>query len=445
MESSSKSIEKAIGLPSDMDFEHQYIYSTGYYDVQSYWWVDKAGNYIRYTNADPKHKDFNPKLGDPLVHPEQPLPTTSPEFFTEDGFKRSQAIASSLIPRRNPNYDPRNPKELWFEVVESKGLTRYVYLDADLRENIDLWVQYQLRLADAGMLQYRKYAFDLFKGKHPLDRVLGAVLMLVDQGLFSPEMLISATVADLTFADQTVILAGKKIGCDDAFLDFLTSLTQGRVPEDPLFVLQTAHGRNALGQNMVYSVFDALKMDPAYLMVWHANHMFSRILHRMAAEKVPVETAGVQVFEELANALGTSDDVSFLVDAKVRSTLMENYVESTEVSKPADQPTSAEEAVEQAVAKSLYFEVQDRFGVPMIFSDLVERRGDELQFSIWLHSEPMHDISPAEQADIDEAMAEHAEEDDAENPQEAGSEGQDEGANPKTNKPPTATEGSNVA
>ena len=35
---------------------------------------------------------------------------------------------------------------------------------------------------------------------------------------------------------------------------------------------------------------------------------------------------------------------------------------------------------------------------------MVERKADELQFSIWLHSEPMHDISPAEEDRIEAEM-----------------------------------------
>lgn len=395
----SKTIEKAIGLPSDMDAEHKYIYCTGFYNIKDYWWMDISGNYVRYTNAPVDHPDYNKHLGEPLVHPEQPLPTTNPEYYTEDGFKRHQAVSPTLIPQRNPAYDPKNPKELWFEVVHSADLVRYIYLDADARENLDIWVQYQLRLADASLLQYRRFAFDLFKGDHPKDRITGAILMLMDQGLFLPEQLVDLTVADMEFIDRTVKLGDKKIACDDNLLDFFTSLTQDRMPEDPLFVLQTVHGRNSVGYNYIYSVLNSLKMDPFYLFSWHANHIFSRVLHRMAIDGMPVEEASVKVYEELANTLGTKEDVRFLIDTKVKNVLLENYESQPEDAE--DQPSEPTDDVE----KALGFAIQDSFGVPSVFTDLVERRGDELEFSIWLHSEPMHDISPAEQDEIEETMA----------------------------------------
>ncbi len=405
----TEALEKAVGLPSDMDPEHEYIYCTGFHAIKDFWWIDKAGNYWRYTNAEEGHKDHNPILGEPFVHPEQPFPTTNPEYWTDDGYLRHQAIAPSLIPQRNPNYNPKDPKELWFETVSSAGLVRYVYLDADVRENLDLWVQYQLRLADASLLEFRRYAFDLFKSEHPKDKITGVILMLLDQGLFLPEQLVDLTVADMEFIDRNIKLGDKKIVCDDAILDFFTSLTQDRVPEDPLFVLQTVHGRNSLGYNYIYAVLRALKMDPHWLLAWHANHMFSRILHRMSLDGIPVEEASVQVYEELANALGTTEDPRFLIDTKVKNVLLENYTDQPEEPDAGEEEQLPEEgapAEGEPVAKALTFVSQDSFGVPAIFTDLVERRGDELEFSIWLHSEPMHDISPAEQVEIEDAMAE---------------------------------------
>lgn len=385
-----KKVEKSVGLPTEMDVEHEYIYKTGFHSIVDYWWRDFYGNYIRYTNAPVDSKDYNPLLGEPLVHPEQPLPTTNPEYFTEEGFKRHQAVAAGLIPRRNPEYDPFNPKELWFEVVESAGLVRYIYLDADVRENLDLWVQYQLRLADASLLQYRKYAYDLFKSKHPKDRITAVILFLIDQAYFLPEQLADLTVADITFIDNTIKLGPKKITCDPDLLDFFTSLVKDREPEDPLFVLQTIHGRNSLGYNYIYAVLSSLKMNPFYLIAWHANHIFSKVLNRMSLEGIPVEEASVKVYTEVTNAMCTADNILVFIDTKVKNTLLENY--------------------EETINKGLTTIEQDSYGVSYIYSDLVERRSDEVQFSIWLHSEPMHDISPAEQEVIEETMAKISEE-----------------------------------
>jgi hypothetical protein len=386
-------IEKALGLPQDMDPEHTYVYNTGYHSVRDFWWQDLASNYWRYTNAPVDSEDYDERFGDPLIHPEQPIQSTNPEYFTEDGFKRHQAVAPGFIPQRNPEYDPSNARSTWFEVISSGELTRYIYLDKDIRENLDLWVQYQLRLADANLLGYRKYAYDLYKGDNPKDKVLAVLLMLIDQALFTVEELVNLTIADLKFMDDTIILGGKSLVCDKELLDFFSSLVPTRVPSDPLFVLPTVHGRNSLGYNHVYSLLSSLRMDPIYLLAWHANHMFSKALSRMALSGVPSEDALAMAYEEVSAAFGKStEDVAALIDTKVRSTLMENYESNGE--------QESEPSLDQApVQKSL-----GASGVRAVYSDLVDRKSDEIEFSVWLHSTPMHDISPAEQERISDAM-----------------------------------------
>ena len=405
-------MEKAIGLPTDMDAEHQYIYYTGFHAVRSYWWIDSTGNYWRYTNAPVGHPDHDVRLGEPLVHPEQPMPHTNPEFFTDDGHKRSQAVGAETPPMRNPAYDPNDPKSLWFEVIHVADLTRYIYLDADLRENLDLWVQYQLRLADAGLLDYRKHAAKLFSSEFPKDKTLGVMLMLVDQALFMPEDLVGMTVSELEFTDQTVRLRKHKLACDAVLYDFFTELVKDRQPDDILFSAESFKGRRPFGYNHIYSVFDMLKVDPNYLIAWHANHIFSRIVHRMSSNGVPKELVEEQACSELAYAMGTSDDVKHLLDIKLVSTLMLHY-ENDEVETAPDEapPTPAPSAAPGAVTKSLTPALQDAYAVKIVTTELSERRQDEIEFSVWLHAEPMHDISPEEEQQLDEAVASVVQED----------------------------------
>ena len=400
-----KTIEKAVGLPSDMDEEHEYVHNTGFYGIRAYWYKDKAENYWKYTNAPEDHEEHDPRLGEPMIHPDQPLPHTDPEYFTEEGFKRNQALTPELLPERNPAYDPKSATQVWFEVATSGELVRFIYRDTDVRENLDLWVQQQLRVADASLLQYRRFAYDSFNGEHPKDKITGVILMLIDQALFLPEELADATVADLEFSDRTIRIGGKKFVCDDIMFDFFTSLSQDRKPSEPLFQLQTVHGLNSIGYNYLYAVLDTLNMNPHYLIAWHANHMFSRILHRMAIDKVPAEKVEDEAYEELARVLGTGDDVRFLVDVKVKNTLLDNYSQEEEGEENFDEASEPlDELAEEPVEKSTTREMHDHYGVFQVSADLMERRSDELQFSIWLHAEPMHDLTPEEEDAIQEAI-----------------------------------------
>ena len=122
-------------------------------------------------------------------------------------------------------------------------------------------------------------------------------------------------------------------------------------------------------------------------------------------------------YEELAKLLSTTEDTRHLVDVKLQNTLLNNYDTEEE-----EESTEEEEPAEEEVGKSVAVEhmPQDDFGVFQVFSDLIEMRGDESQFSMWLHAEPLHDISPEEQEAVDEAMAQQMAEEEAPAEEEAG-------------------------
>lgn len=366
----------------DTDSSHQYTYKSGEYGPMfQYWYRDAQGNYYRYTNAPVDSPDYDPFFGLPLMDPEQPVPEKNSEFFTPEGHKRSMAAPQGVEPTRNPAYNQNDPANLWFEVVQQGGKVAYIYLDADVRENIDLYVQYQLRVVDAALPKLRQYATELFSGTHAKDRLTGAMIMLVDQGFFDVEELVAATVGDVQFIDQACILLGRKFVCDLSFLDFITSLVAQRSPQEPLFTLDTYHGKTPVGKNYLYSVFASLRASPKFLLQWNASHLYSRIVNRMSFQQIPEEQVETAAFDELARTLATRDDVRHLVDYKLRVALMRNY--------------------SAGVMKGLTHLTTDDFGVAVVRSDLTSLRQDEKEFSEWLHSEPMHDSSPAEEQAVE--------------------------------------------
>jgi hypothetical protein len=297
----------------------------------------------------------------------------------------------------NAGYDPLDSKNTWYETYEApeNESRRYVYLDSDVRENLDLWVQYQLRVTDAGISRYRQFASNLFNEQHPKDKIVGALLMLVDQGLYEIEELADALVEDLEFIDETVKLLGRKFVCDPPFFDFLTSLTADREPSDPLFVVDTVHGRNAFGYHYLYSIFKYLRVSPHYLLYWRASQMFSRVMNRLAlTTETPVEEVEGRAMSELQRMFSTSENIRHMVDHKVRETLVNNYAGNVENS--------------VGLQKSLARQEMDDYGVLTIWSDLVQRKGDEAVFSQWLHVEPLHDITPEEEAELEAQLEEAA-------------------------------------
>lgn len=394
-----QNIRKGI-LPDLVDPGHRYVFSTGDYGIKDYWYVDMRGNYWKYTNAPEDSPDFDPYAGVPLLVRGQPMPAETPEFFTPDGRKRHIEVPGGIIPDQNPNYDPHSILNAWFEVFAQDGTTRYVYLDANVRENLDLFVQYQLRVTDAGLPRLRKLATDMLQMKHPKDRIVGAIIILVDQGLFTVEELLNATVGDLYLIDDTVKLLGRKFRCDEYFLDFLTSLTGPRDPSAPLFQTNTVFGPARFGVNHIYSVFQYLRVSPHYLQAWHASHIFSRIVNRLAAEEVPLEDVEGLAMSELQRVFASSQEVRYLVDYKVRKVLLDRYADS----------------VSKGLGLSRF--TTDDYATLMIYSDLVGRRTDEREFSEWLHNEPMHDLTLEGISEVLEMLGDEDESDGADNPKD---------------------------
>lgn len=411
-------VTKAVGLPETIDASHEYVYRSGEYGIYYYWYKDRAENYWKYTNAPEDHVQFDPHAGPALMDPDQPMPHMAPEFYTPEGRKRHLAVPQGIETEVNPGYDPANDRNVWYELYRSQeGETRFVYLDTDIRENIDLYVQHQLRVADAGLTNYRQMAANLFAKVHPKDRVTGAILMLVDQAFFEVPELAEATVGDLEFTDNTIRLLGRKLVADPQFHDFMTSLVGDRDPSAPLFVVDTVHGRNKLGLHYLYSVFASLKVSPHFLLYWHASHLFSRIINRLAFQKIPVEEIEEKALGELARVFSTRDDVQHLVDYKLRTTLLDNYSEGADAG--SGEAAEGSEETKEPVGKSLDLDrmTTDAWGVSMVFSDLVEKRGDELEFSSWLHAQALHNITPDEQAVIDDALEQQAQVDQTEKQQ----------------------------
>lgn len=432
-------INKAFGLPEGIDADHEYVYRSGERGIYDFWYKDRAGNYWKYTNAPEGHQDYDPYGGAAMLIADQPMPHTAPQFYSEDGRKLHVAVPQGMELTRNEAYDPENPRSVWYGVYQSEdGEPRFVYYDADVRENLDLWVQYMLRVTDAGLVSYRKYASKLFESPHPKDRIIGVMLMLVDQGFYDAFELAQARVEDVEYVDNTIKLLSRKLVCDIGLVDFFTSITSKRIPSDPLFVLDTVHGKEPLGERHFYSIFKALKVSPHVLLYWHASQMFSRIVHRLAANHTPLEEVEERAYAELALALNTVEDVTHLVDYKVKEALLRNYepIEEPEVS---GESTPAQDVAEQEpVAKSILRTGGDSFGVATVWSDLVARRPDEQEFSVWLHATPLHDTTEEEQAEIEEQLVAQQEEADQEAPPEGGGGGPEA---PNMGTSPTPSEG----
>lgn len=387
----------ALDLPNQLDATHKYVFRSGEYGTCfRYWFIDNAENYYLYSNAPDGHPDHEPFGGEPILDPSQPFLHNAPQFFSPEGLKRNMGAPEGVNVLSNPVYDPSSTRTSWYEYyLSDAGDLRYLYLDKDVKENIDLYVQHNIRVTDAGLGKFRKFAAQLFQSTGERDKTIATILMLSDQAWFLPKDLISAKVGDMSFIDETVYLLGRKLRVDVALFDYLTTLVAGRDLAAPLFAQNTLHGSELpFGERTICATFAFTRVSPVFLQYWHATHIFSKIVNKLNFLKVPFPEVEDRAYLELSNTLNTSKDVRFLVDSQVAETLLRKY-----------------EAQPEAVTKSFNLEASDNFGVAQVFSDLIERRGDELSFSQWLHSQPLHSEYEGDGAEEEQELMETAQED----------------------------------
>lgn len=367
-----------IKVPNSLDPNHKYVFRSSEFGAWfQYWYKDRVGNYYLYTNAPEDSEDHDVFGGEPLLVPDQLFMHEYPQFFTAEGYRRHMAPTEGAIVLKNEEYNKLELANSWYEYyLADTGDIKYIYLDSDIKENPNLYVQYQIRLVDAGLTKYRKFAAEKFQSESSnRDKVIGCILLLVDQGLFQLNDLINANVADISFIDETVYLLGRKVKVDIAVYDFLTSIVAGRPITEPLFAQNSIAGSNVrFGMRELCATFAYLKVSPNFLQYWHATHIFSRIVNKHKVLGTPFEKVEGLALEELSKVFNTNSDIKYLIDFQVSSSLFRKYA-----------------AVDASqVVKSMAPIQADTFGVAQVFSDLIERRGDELAFSQWLHAQPLH-------------------------------------------------------
>jgi len=408
---------------------------------------DNFGNYYKYTNAPKDDPNHDPYAGDAIMLEDQPSMSNSPEYYDP----KTMARLTMAIPQDakdivdNEAYDPLDPARIWFKSYTSAaGDSRFVYKETDVIENFDLWAAHTLRLTDAMITPLRRFAVNLFRQENIKDRVMAAILMLADQGMFEPSELVKLTVGDVEFIDKTVKIMGRKLVPDPDFLDFFSSVTAGRKPNEQLFVLKTAYGERPIGVRHIYSVLKFLKLNSHSLISWHLSQAYTRIMARLLTNEMSFEDAEAKAFIELSGVLSSVSDVSVWVSGIVRTTVEHNYKLAEEAR--ADQDRAKQRAFGgegkgegEPVKKSITASMSDDFGAIPVFSGLSYKTPDEISFSGWLHSVPLHDtVINGQHLDLDEAGFTDKEEE-AEQP----AEGEDKPEN-KTAKAPDIYQGAGV-
>lgn len=369
-----------------VDPNHTYMFKSDEFCLFSYWYKDRAGNYWRYTNAPENTSDYDPLNGPPILDPTQVMPATAPEFYTEGGVKLNQAVPDDVDMLPNDGYDAYARNACWVGAyfdAKTESI-RYVYADTDTKENPFLLVQQLIRTTASRLKPFRTTVADLLESIDVKDRVIGAALMLCDQGFFSPEQVCSLVASDVVVLDNSLTIAGRKFVVDEAVGNLIRSLSMSSQPSDPLFQTSTSMGPVALGTGVLGAYFSYLKMSPNGLLLWHVSNLYSKLFNMYANLGLPYLDLDLQTLERVRLAVGSDDDIEGWVLPQIREFLAQAYGATT--------------------AKGLSVSMQDEYGVPVLRSDFRSLNGDELEFSMWLRTQPMHYPDPAQAALVEQTL-----------------------------------------
>lgn len=362
-----------------LDPNHKFSYvGNEFGPIKLFWYQDRAENYWLYSNAPEGHPDHDLILGEPFFNSEQPTPSVTPEFFSPEGFKMNVSCPPEAQFTFNEAYNPKDRLNSWYGMYTSgEGQASYVYLDKDVRENLYLFVQQQIRLIDANLPKFRKFYAALFSSENKHDKIIGSCLLLMEQGFFSIEDITGLKVKDLDVKSDYIVLAGKRLSCDTAFFDFIVELTQGRDMEAYLFEEPTFFGEaTPVTSYLLYSICAYLNVSPKFLPYSKASITFSQIVHKNLETGVSGESVEAMSDMELANNLFTSFKVSFYVNPQLRKTLLDKY--------------------QKGITKSFGNVKGDNTGLLHIDSTMYQMNSQELEYSQWLHSMPLHALSSDE-------------------------------------------------
>lgn len=380
------------------DPNHTYVFRSDEFGSFSYWYKDRAGNYWRYTNAPEQSSDFDALNGPPVLDTTQVTPASDPSFYTASGVKLNQAVPDRAEMLPNDAYDAYSRTSCWvgaFFDTKTESV-RYVYSDADTKENPYLYVQQLIRTTDSRIKPFRTTVADMLESVDTKDRVIGMALMLCDQAFFTPDQVCSLSAGDVVVSDNSFVIGGRKIVADEPTSSLLRSLVLSQAPEDPLFQTTTSQGPLALGVGVLSAYFTYLKLSPKGLLLWHVSNAYSKLFNMYAPVGLPFMDLDLQTLERVRLAVGSDDSIEAWVLPQLREYLQKAY--------------------RPQIAKGLSVSQQDDFGVPVLRSDLRTYNGDELEFSMWLRRAPMHYIDPAQEAVVISSLAEFTKEQDTDEP-----------------------------
>jgi hypothetical protein len=338
--------------------------------------------------------------GEAEMYTTEPQFATNPEYYTPDGKKLTRCPdCDAAQVEWNQAYNRYDPQNLWVGrwMDPENGSYRYTYVDSDIRDFPRLHVHQQNAITDVQIPALRTMVTQLYNSDRLKDQMTAIALALLDQGRMRATELACLTPADVVIEGSLVSLGNRKIHADNKLLGALEVLKQNKAPDEPLFAVpqQKRDGevdktlQRRLGPNYFAAVLDQLGISLLGLQTYHGTLRFYQEMRRLlehyqAPWDMAVNNALMSVALEWGHNFAQEMDVGYVMQL-IQAVLIDPIVLDVLRRGAEEQGMIFELPTQELPTPTI--------PIPYVSMDVVDRNGEELEFSNWLHSVAVHEYA----------------------------------------------------
>ena len=394
-------LEKAI-FPFKQ--QHKYSHREGDENNPIFFYIDSANNLIRYTNAPVGHEDFSGLYGKPEIHISEPDITAA--YYTTDGQKLDRCPPEGCFPEWNQFYNRYDPQNMWAARWPSpeNGEYRYAYIESNIRALPKLKVNRMNVLHDSRLPFFRQYVYDLFHSDVFKNQMTALALALLDQGAFRVQELAELTPAQIYIEGSLIQLGARKIYGGPQIQQAFQTLKAYKSPTEPLFCVPIINKDGTksdmmrrMGPNYWSRVIGLQGLSLLSFQTYRASKTFSREIQRLLtiynlSWDQAVQQSLLTLAMEWGHDLTIEDD-----SPRIMQLMMETLVDPVLVDVLKENTAIMGLGLGQGTMKP---------PPPLVLISTVsmEVKGltsEEVEFSEWLHTYPIHMYSGLKRQDHD--------------------------------------------
>lgn len=253
-----------------------------------------------------------------------PEVNTNPEYFNPEGKLLFRAPPDNVNVMWNTGYNKDNPRNMWAGKWFNPNTSgdEYTYLSEDIEGNEKLSLHTSLLHFSAKIKELRKEIQRLIGSSSVKDRTTGLILLMLDQGRYDLEYLLSLLPQEVEPVEPLTKLGYKTLYLDARTIDLLVEILGRAIPEVPIFHLPVKNDSDYrfIGVEYISKVLESLGVSYRDLRLYVINKAFYLKLNRLLKQGLgynqAVNGAAIHALKEMYplenQEVGQEDIVVFM-------------------------------------------------------------------------------------------------------------------------------------